>query len=176
MAAVFDVCLDLGATPTKNVITNLRFNNADDNDQDYLNPIIIPPSGTAFSYWKHLYLQCTTAPSVKCDNFEAYSDETGYDTGVLIRVATNEILNDSEYDQADGSGQMNGNHTYVSAIADMETYTSASPLSLTVPYSPQSIQQVGEETNYLLLQMEILSTATPGEVTEKTITFSYDEQ
>lgn len=174
--AVFDVCVDLGATPTKMVVTNLRFNMVDDNDQDYNNPVIIPPSGTAYSYWKHLYLQCTTAPSIQCDNFEIYGDEAGYDTGVLIRVATNEVLNDSEYDQADGSGAMNGNHSYVSAIADMESYTAASPLALTVAPVDDIIDNTGEETNYVVLQLEVLNTASPGEVTEKTVTFVYDEQ
>jgi len=106
MAAVFDVYWDYGATPTGETLTNLRFNEADDNDQDTGNPCVIPGAGTEYSYWKHVYLRCTTAPSVQCNNFKFYSDGAAMDTGTLIKIATNTVANDTDYDQADGTDEM----------------------------------------------------------------------
>ena len=54
MVAVFDVKYDnLGADNApgeSSVISNLRFNAEDTNDQDLASPLIIPISGTIFSY------------------------------------------------------------------------------------------------------------------------------
>jgi len=176
MAAAFDVYIDTGVGPSGATATNIRFNEADDNDQDTGNPCIIPGAGTEYSYWKHVYLQCTTGPSVQCDNFKFYSDGAAMDTGTLIKIATNEVLNDGEYDQADGTNEMVANHTGVTTSADVNNYTSGgSQLALTVVPGDNIIDAVSEETHYMVLQLEVASTASPGQMTSKTLTVQYDE-
>ena len=176
MAAAFDVYIDTGATPTGASLTNLRFNVADDNDQDTGNPVPIPGAGTNYSYWKHIYLRCTTAPSVQCDNFKFYSDGAAMDTGTLIKVSTNEVDNDTEYDQADTASEMVANHTGVTTSADVNNYTSGgSQLSMTVVPGDNIIDAVSEETDYLVFQLEVGTTASPGQMTSKTMTIQYDE-
>ena len=176
MAAIFDVKADFGVTPTEEVVTNLRFNEADDNVQDTSDPCVIPGAGTDYSYWKHIYLKCTTAPSVQCNNFKFYSDGAAMDTGTLIKVATNVVDNDTDYDQAAGTDEMVANHTGVDASADVNNYTSGgSQLSITVVPGDNIVDAIGEETDYIMLQLEVTSTASPGQMTSKTLTVQYDE-
>jgi len=176
MAATFDVEIDTGATPTMASLTNLRFNEADDNDQDTGNPCQIPGAGTDYSYWKHIYLRCTGGTFTQCDNFQYYSDGAAMDTGTLIKVSTNEVLNDSGYDQATGTDEMVANHTGVTSSADCNNYTSGgSKLAFSVVPGDDIIDTSGEETNYLVFQLEISSTASPGQMTSKTHTIQYDE-
>lgn len=175
MAATFDVEIDTGATPTMGSLTNLRFNSADDNAQDTTDPIEILGS-TNYSYWKHIYLRCIGGTFTQCNNFKYYSDGAGYDTGITIKVSTNEVLNDSEYDQADGNNEMVANHTGVTASADVNGYTSGgSKLNLGVVPGDDKIDASGEETDYLVFQMEVANTASPGQVTSKTHYIQYDE-
>lgn len=178
MAATFDVEIDTGGTPTMASLTNLRFNEADDNDQDTGNPCQIPAAGTEYSYWKHIYLRCTGAPGTQCDNFKYYSDGSIMDTGTLIKVSTDSpsVDNDTEYDQADGTNEMVANHTGVTSSADVNGYTSGgSKLTLDLATGDSKIDAIGEETDYLVFQAEIQSTASPGQMTSKTHTIQYDE-
>lgn len=176
MAAAFDVEIDTGATPTMASLTNLRFNVADDNDQDTGNPVPIPPSGTNYSYWKHIYLRCTTAPDTQCDNFKFYSDGVGYDAGCTIKVSTNVVDNDTDYDQADAATEMVANHTGVDSSASVNDYTSGgTKLDLTVVPGDSLIDAIGEETDYLVFQLEVTNSASPGAMTSKTMTIQYDE-
>lgn len=180
MAAVFDVMIDYGgsdtAPGTAEVATNLRFNRADDNVQDTSEPIPIPGAGTIYSYWKHIYLKCTTGPVTSCNNFKYYSDGAGMDTGVLIKVGTNAVANDSDYNVADGADEMVANHSGVDASADVNGYTSGgSQLALGVVPGDDVIDDVDEETDYLVLQLNVSSTASAGNITSKTHTFQYDE-
>ncbi|MHA2065675.1 MAG: hypothetical protein ACXABY_14965, partial [Candidatus Thorarchaeota archaeon] len=146
MAAVFDVEVDFGVTPTMESLTNLRFNEADDNVQDTSDPCVIPGAGTEYSYWKHVYLRCTTQPSVQCDNFKFYSDGSAMDTGTLIKIATNAVDNDTDYDQAAGTDEMVANHTGVTTSADVNNYTSGgSQLSITVVPGDNIIDATTEE-------------------------------
>jgi len=181
MAAVFSVDLDVGGsdgTPGAPIqtIANLRFNVADDNDQDTGNPIPIPSGADNYSYWKQVYLRCTTAPDTECNNFEFYSDGVAWDTGVDIMVATNEVTNDADYNIADGAVEMVANHTGVDASASINDYTSGgSQLALGVVPGDDIIDATSEETEYLVFQMDISNTAGPGQVTSKDLTVSYDE-
>ncbi len=110
MAAVFDVKIDLTGTdntPGSNaVVTNLRYNAEDTNDQDTASPIVIPGAGTEYSYIKHLYLLCTTAPDTQVDGVEVYTDDAlGWGTGVTVYVGdgtqTKTSASSAGYDLAD---------------------------------------------------------------------------
>jgi hypothetical protein len=175
MVATFDVEVDFGVTPTMESLTNLRFNSADDNVQDTSDPIEILGS-TNYSYWKHVYLRCTGGTFTQCNNFQYYQDGVGYDTGITIMVANDAMANSGDYDQADGNNEMVANHANVTGSTDIATYTSGgSKKSFGVVPGDSIIDAATEETDYLVFQMNVANTASPGQVTSKTHTVQYDE-
>lgn len=193
MAAVMDVYFDFGGTdgsPGTEQDTDalgpprLRFKTADDATIDTNNPIPIPAAGTKYSYWKQIYLYCGTAPSTKVDNVKLYSDGGGFGTGITVKVGdqfpvkTNAL--DTGYEVATGTpgdtgDEMVAAHADLSASTDLFTFTSGSPLSVSISEAGSIIDAIGETTNYVVMQMEVLSTAGSGDLTDETLTFKYDE-
>lgn len=189
MVAAFSVYFDFGgtdATPgTEQDIDalgppTLRFKVADDATIDSNDPIPIPASGTNYSYWKQIYLYCDTAPSTSVDNIKFYTDGSGFGTGITVKVGsqfpTKNSGSDAGYEVADTAAEMVANHSGLSASTDAFGYTSGSPLSgPSISESGNLINAIGETTNYLVLQMEVADTASPGNLTDETMTFQYDE-
>lgn len=184
MAATFDVDYDNGGTDNNpgasTTITNLRFNAEDTNDQDTNSPIVIPGAGTEYSYWKQVYLICTQAPDTQVDGVEVYTDGSlGWGTGFTVKVGDgNQEKNsgsDAGYDVANAQTVMT-NHTHVAASTDLFSYTSGSARSVNISESGNIINALNETTDYLVLQLEVASTATlTGTKATETVTFSYDE-
>lgn len=193
MAAVMDVYFDFGGTdgaPATEQDTDalgpprMRFKTADDATIDTNNPIPIPTSGTKYSYWKQIYLYCGTAPSTKVDNVKLYSDGGGFGTGITLKVGdefpTKTDALDTGYEVATGTpgdtgDEMVAAHAGLTGSTDMFTFTSGSPLSVSISEAGSIIDAIGETTNYVCMQMEVLSTASPGDLTDETLTFQYDE-
>lgn len=187
MAAVFDVVWDYGGsanTPgtTEESLTNLRFNVEDTNDQDTNSPVVIPGAGTEYSYIKHVYLDCTTAPDTQVDTMTVYTDGTlGWGTGFTVKVGdgtqTKTSASSAGYYPAATLGQavMTG-HDTVSASTDLFSYTSGSARSVSISETSNLINAINEKTDYLVLQLEVASTATAtGTKSAETITFSWSE-
>jgi len=183
MVAVFNWTYDNGGsdnTPgASTTYTNLRFNAEDTNDQDLLSPLIIPSSGTIYSYWKQVYPKCATAPDTQVDNFQVYSDGTlGWGTGVTVEIGNGVQLHSSTvttgYDVANAQEVMT-NHTDVSATTSLFTFTSASTRAMTISETGSVINAINETTDYIVLQTSVLSTAVPGVKATETITGQYDE-
>ena len=193
MAAVFNVFFDFGgsdATPNTEQNTdalgppNVRFKTADDATVDNSNPIPIPDSGTKKSYWKQIYLKCNTAPDTQVDNVRFYSDGTLFGTGITLKIGdqfpTKNSGSSSGYEAATGTGgdsgdEMAANHAGLTSSSDLATKTSGSPLSVSISEAGSKIDAVGETTNYVVLQMEVGSSASSGELDNETLTFKYDE-
>lgn len=193
MAAVMDVYFDFGGTdgaPGTEQDTDalgpprMRFKTADDATIDTNNPIPIPAAGTKYSYWKQIYLYCGTAPSTKVDNVKLYSDGGGFGTGIALKVGaqfpvkTNAL--NTGYEVATGTpgdtgDEMVAAHAGLTSSVDMFTKTSGSPLAVTINEAGSIIDAIGETTNYVCLQMEVGTTASPGDLTDETLTFQYDE-
>lgn len=193
MVAVMDVYFDFGGTdgsPGTEQDTDalgpprMRFKTNDNQLIDTNDPIPIPDAGTKYSYWKQIYLYCGTAPSTKVDNVKLYSDGGGLGTGITLKVGsqfptkTNAL--DTGYEVATGTpgdtgDEMVAAHAGLSASVDMFTKTSGSPLAVSISEAGSIIDSVGETTNYVVLQMEVLSTASPGDKADETLTFQYDE-
>ena len=188
MAAVFDVFYDFAGTdntPGTEQDTdalgppNIRFKQADDATIDNQNPIPIPTAGTEFSRWKQIYLKCATAPDTQVDNIKFYTDGAGFGTGITLNVADQfPVKNsgaDTGYDVSDADAVMT-THTDITSSTDAFTFTSGSPLSgPTISEAGSIINAIGETTNYLVLQAEVISTASPGNKPDETLTFQYDE-
>lgn len=189
MAAVFSVFFDWGGSDNSpGTSTNvdslgppcIRFKQADDATIDAVAPIPIPAAGTNYSRWKQVFMKCTTAPSTQVDNVKFYTDGAGFGTGITLNIADACPLHSSTvttgYDVADVNTTMaSGGHTDVTTVTDAFTYTSGSPKTVSISESGSIINAINETTNYIVLQMAVGTTASPGNLTDETLTFQYDE-
>jgi len=163
----------------------LRMKTNDNITIDSADPVPIPSAGTTYSYWKQIYLFCDTAPDTSVDNLKFYSDGTGFGTGITLNVAdqfpTKTSASDAGYEIATGTPGSTGNevvanHALVTTVSDVFTFTSGSPLSgPTISEDSNVINATGESSNYLVLQLAVINTATPGNKTDETLTIQYDE-
>ena len=196
MVAAFSVKYDTGgsdATPGTSTDVDalgpptLRFKTEDNPTIDSVDPVPIPAAGTNYSYWKQIYLYCDTAPDTQVDNIKFYTDGGGFGTGITLNVGnqfpTKNSASDAGYEVASTGGTSGTTgidivtgHALVSSVTDAFTFTSGSPLSgPTISEDSSIINAIGETTNYLILQLAVISTATPGNKTDETLTFQYDE-
>lgn len=188
MVATFSVYLDTGGTdnsPGTNSDIDalgpptLRFKQADDPTIDSNDPMPIPAAGSEYSRWKQLYLYCDTAPDTQVDNVRFFTDGGGFGTGIIVNAGDQFPVHNSGaetgYDVSDANEIMT-NHTDITSVSDAFTFTSGSPLSgPSISESGSVIDAIGESTNYLVLQMVVDNTASPGNLTDETMTFRYDE-
>lgn len=189
MVAVVEVYLDTGGTdnsPGTSTSTdalgppNIRFKRADNATIDTANPCLVPAAGTSYSRWKEIYLKCTTAPNTQIDNVKIYTDGAGFGTGITVKVGDQTAVKNSGastgYDVADTDDQaLAGGHTDITTTTDFFTFTSGSPKSCTISEAGSIINATNETTDYVILQMETISTASPGNLADETITWQYDE-
>ena len=139
----------------------MRFKTADDATIDLVNPIPIPAAGTKYSYWKQIYLYATGAPATQVDNVKFYSD-AGYEIATGTPGDTGDEMV-AAHASLTGSTEVFGN------------YTSGAPKDVTISESGQIIVDIGDTSDYVILQMEVISTASPGTLSSETLTFRYDE-
>ncbi len=163
---------------------NLRFKTNDNATIDNADPIPIPASGNIDSYWKQVYLKCTGGTFTQIDNVKFYTDGSGFGTGITTNVGsqlpTHNSGSNAGYEVATGSAgasgtEMVGAHAGLSAKSDAFGKTSGSPLAVTISEAGGLINASGESTNYLVFQMNVASNAGPGNLSDETWTFQYDE-
>ena len=162
---------------------NIRFKTADDSVIDANNPIPIPTSGTNRSFWKSIFLQATGGTFTQIDNVKFFTDGTGFPTGITVFVGdetpTKNSGSTAGYDQATGTVGTNGNelttHSFITAKTDAFSFTSGSPKTVTISEAGAIINASGETTNYVVAQMDVADTASPGDLADETWTFQYDE-
>jgi len=189
MAAIFNVMLDTGGSAGSPGIEtntdslgppNVRFKQADDANIDSNDPIQIPTdSSTNYSYWKQVYLKCATAPDTQVDNVKFFTDGTGFGAGITTNVGSpfpeKSSTSDAGYDPATSAVSIT-THANVSSASDVFTYTSGTPLDgPTISETNSTITASGNTTDYLVLGMEVTSGASPGNLSDETFTFRYDE-
>lgn len=188
MAASFNVMFDFGGsdnTPGTEQNTdglgppNIRFKQADNATIDANNIIPIPTTGTEYSRWKQIYLECTVAPATQVDNVKFYTDGTGFGTGIVLKVGdqfpTKNSGSDAGYDVSD-TNEIITNHTDISSATDAFTFNSGSMLTgPSISEASNIIDATGETTDYLVFSMEVGTTASPGNLDNETLTIQYDE-
>lgn len=133
---------------------------------DTNNPLVVPASGTDYSYVKKLRPYMAAAPDTNVSNLRWYTDgSNGMGTGVGVTAKNIGVTFGAHYDTAMTGG------------ADLFTYTSGSPIdgdgTDTGPFVP------ADNTTYIgdiiELQMSVADTATNGAVSAETLTLAYDE-
>jgi len=189
MVAVFDVIYDFGGSDgspgtSQNIDAlgppTLRFKQADNATIDTSDKVPIPSSGTNYSYWKHLYLKCSTAPDTQVDNIQFYTDgSSGFGTGVTTYVGdetpTKNSGSDAGYEVCDSAVTMVVNHSEITAQTDAFDYISGSALSISISETGSIIDAIGETSDYFIMQVAIGSTSSPGDKSNETGTIQYDE-
>lgn len=153
-------------------------------------PVPIPASGFKYSFWIHVYLEITVAPSTKIDNIRFYSDGAigwNYGTGGELRRGARDSGDqgapmDTEYDVATGTDGDTGDtiedgtngHDYYNGqstpTADVANDTEGSPATI-----DSTEHTTTGKCKAVVLQVKIASDATQGEQTDETLTFKYDE-
>lgn len=176
----------VGPTPTEAILPTgpprLRFKDADNNTVDSNDPIPIPGAGTYYSRWKHIFLYCSAInDATQIDNVKFYtSGSLNWGTGVDVQVGNQTPTHNSGstagYDESDTDNQeLVANHANITTKANVNTKTSGSPLSVSISEASNIIDATGESSDYIVLQMDVGSTASPGDISDQTLTIQYDE-
>lgn len=190
MVATIEVFISTGGTngsPGAEVTTeglgppNVRFKRADDSTIDSVNVMTIPAAGTNYSRWKTLFGKCTVAPNTQVDNFRFHTDGTSFGTGIACRIGlqfpNKNSGSTSGYEVADVvDEELVVGHGGITSDNDAFTYTSGAPLTgPTISEAGSIINATNETTNYILLQLNTINTAAPGNLADETFTLLYDE-
>jgi hypothetical protein len=166
MAATVVVKQAVGTTPDVTTISNLRFNTDDTVNPGTTNPLVKPAAGTNRSYWKTVYLNADTTPSGTINNVKIYCDGAIGWTGCTLFIGSN-----ASYQQAAGTPGTTGNDSTV-ATAAITNFTSGSPKSLTGSIDNPS---TGRISDYVVMQVDLSTSAVAGTLAAETLTFQYDE-
>ncbi|MFQ5954718.1 MAG: hypothetical protein ACE5JZ_06625 [Kiloniellales bacterium] len=166
-------------TRTDKTSGTIRFKNADNATVDLINPLVVPGSGQEYSFEKWVRLAIAGGSFTQVDNLQVYTDgANNFGTGIkawyaiagtyMTPVIPNES-NDPPQSPAAGSPQEN--------MADLFGLTSGAPGDLDAnnpgPYTDGSPQEtIGD---FIVMVMEVETTASNGVLTAETLTFSYDE-
>lgn len=149
-----------GGTPTDKTSGSIRFKNADDATVDLVNPMVVPPSGTDYSFEKWLRLNVTGGTYSQITGVKAYSDgANGLGTGVGL------------YAKAVASYATPAEATSTAGYADFFGYTSGAALSLGAgPFT-----STGEKGDHLVMIATVADTASGGVTPTETLTLAWDE-
>lgn len=193
MAATLQEVFDNGGTdanPGSETVVDalgpprLKMKTADNPTIDNVNPIPKPAAGLNYSFWKQVYLQCSVAPSGVCDNFRWYTDGSGFGTGIALKVGlqfpVKTSVSDAGYEVATGTigetgDEMVAAHASLSSSGDAFGKVVGTPLEVSCGEAGNAIDDVGETTNYVVLQAEVGPTAAAGTPSNETITWKWDE-
>ena len=167
-------------SPTRTNITGINTvaNAVDSHQLNVLtstNPIQVPASGGPnYSYHVSTRLNITVAPAGSVSNVRWYTDGTNnLGTGVTCKAAASSV-----YGTATGTPGVTGIALASSSIAGSLTglqnaflYTTASPLTIFAG----SASSTGAFGSFVVYQVEVATTASPGPTPQETFTFTYDE-
>lgn len=143
--------------------STIRFKQADNDSGTANNPIPIPGAGSNFSWIKQLRFNAETTPDNTIDNLKFFSDGTNsFGTGVLMNVVASGAYTDPTVQQDSALG----------GTSDAFSFNSGSPLSLTGSINNPSTGAFGD---FVVMQMEVQSTASQGNTPVEGFTFQYDE-
>jgi len=144
----------------------IRFKDADNATVDLSNPLVVPDSGSIYSYTKKLRAYMAAPPDTQISNMRWYTDgNNGFGTGIEVTAKNVGTTWGANY------------KTQMSGGSNLFGYTSAAPLdgdsTDTGPFDS------GNDDSYIgdliELQMSVASTAQHGSLTPETLTLAWDE-
>ena len=123
-------------------------------------PITIPAVGTAYSYEKWLRWKCTVVPDTQCTNFKFWGPASVPGTGLILYVGTTDTgVTPVVTDSAVATVQQDTTH-----------YDADHALAISGTLTLEN-----DETNYLVMQLDVGSTAGQGNISQQEYGYSYDE-
>lgn len=165
-----------GSGPSATDITSINTRaNAEDahSTAGTSNSILIPTSGTNYSYWVTTQLEVTAITGGTVDNLRWYSDGTNnLGTGVTCKgQEATSYVQAAGTPGTSGTQLTTGNHAGLTGSpVDVFGLTSGSPKSLAG--STSTAQKFGSRFVY---QIEVASTASSGATGTETFTWKYDD-
>jgi hypothetical protein len=147
-------------------VTGIDFISADNATNSSGNRTSNPVTVGTNSFSKHLRLKIDTAPANAVTNFKFWTDGTGQ-SNVALRAK----LSQGTGGATPGTGGTTPSATALSGDADAYTYTSGAKGTWdSASYSTQN-----HVTKEMQLQLQPNASATPGNWTQETLNYSYDE-
>lgn len=124
-------------------------------------PITIPTSGYSRSYEKWMQFKCVVPPDNQCTNFKVWGPNTAPETGVVIMAKSSPTYSTPIIRSDDDGFAVQHENYYDSdhALAVSGTLTAS-----------------GQMTGFFVMYNRVDNTALPGNMTQVTFTYSYDEQ
>ena len=148
-----------GAQTESAVVTGIDLESADNATNTLANRQANPITVATNSYEKWLKLKIDTAPANGVTNFKIWGDG-GVDTSTTLAFTSQYVT----FQQASTVTTTIGNANFV-------TYTAGNKATWdTVSYSATNAT-----TKFVLFQLQVAATANPGNWTQETISYSYDE-
>ena len=123
-------------------------------------PIKIPNVGTKYSYEVYLAFKCTGAPTTQVTNFLVWTNGT-IATGLNITANSTQVA-----DYIPPKNCLSDTGTRV----DLADYVTGSRLSVS-----GTVTNINDLSDWLVLQLEVISTATQATEEAYTLSYSYDE-
>ena len=163
MAATIQIHeMSASLTGTDKTSSTVRFKLADDATIDTANPVTIPAAGTTRSYQKTLRLYCSVAPDTQIDNLLMYTDEGSFAASV------------------EGAASNIGASMPDNVATNMENEASLFALAVGAPLDMDNTKSdactaTGYFGDLVKVQLVVYQGASSGELTDETLTFSYDE-
>lgn len=149
-------------TPTNKTSGTVRFKNADNATVDLVNPLVVPATGTEYSFEKWLRVNVSAVPDTNISNLAFYTDgASGFGTGVTTYAKT--VATFATPAEATGVG----------GYTDAFTYTSGATLDLDTGTGVYT--GTGQKGTHLVMIMTVGTGAASGTLTAETGTVSYDE-
>lgn len=175
MAAAVETRVFVGSSPGAGAVAaTIRLKNADNNTIDANDPTVKPASGVNYSWWKTVAFHATSAPDTSITNVKLYTDGSLGWAGQTVYVGDQFT---ETYVQATGTtssgDEMVANHSQISARTSLFTFTSGSPVTVTI--SPAWAESTGRITGYVVLQSELATSAAGGTQVAETATWQFDE-
>jgi len=160
MAASLSLRVYTGAGATESaVVTGIDLESADNATNTLANRQANPITVATNSYEKWLKLKIDTAPANGVTNFKIWGDGA-VDTSTTLAFTSQYVT----FQQASTVTTTIGN-------ANFTTYTAGNKATWdTVSYSATNAT-----TKFVLFQLQVAATANPGNWTQETISYSYDE-
>lgn len=160
-----------GQTPTDKTAGYIRFKKADDANVDLLNPLVVPTSGFELSYEKWLRMYISVVPGTQIDNLRMYTDGSNtYGTGIKLFAAPIAAYATPVIPVTTNDPPQHAGTTFVDAF----THTSGSPRDMD-NLNAGPFTSIGDMGNYLILVMQIATTASQGVKSAESLTFAWDE-